>query len=216
MLTVIEMRKESNVSQPAVLPTRERILLAAIERFAANGFKGTTTRQIAREAGVNEALIFRHFPDKRALYAAIIERKIADRISLDLIESASSDAGDDRAALEGVARGLIASAERDPAFWRLFYFSALEGHELSRLYLDSFSRRLWQLVGRQIARAEQAGRMRHLSPDLAARAFIGLFAHFLFMRILFGEEQEVDRDKLVKTFVDIFLEGMSLPQPSPH
>ena len=39
--------------------------------FAQKGFHGTTTRELARAAGVSEALLFRHFPNKEALFAAI-------------------------------------------------------------------------------------------------------------------------------------------------
>ena len=46
---------------------------AAKELFARQGFEGTTTRQIAERARVNEAIIFRHFPSKEDLYWAISE-----------------------------------------------------------------------------------------------------------------------------------------------
>lgn len=40
--------------------------------FARRGFAGTTTREIARQAGVSEALLFQHFPSKAALYQEIL------------------------------------------------------------------------------------------------------------------------------------------------
>src|SRR5438552_18219165 len=54
---------------------RERqasIIAAAASLFAQKGFNGTTTREIAKTAGISEALLFRYFPTKRVLYAAII------------------------------------------------------------------------------------------------------------------------------------------------
>ena len=47
---------------------RQQILQAAMGLFARRGFNGTTTREIARRARVNEAIIFRHFPSKEDLY----------------------------------------------------------------------------------------------------------------------------------------------------
>ncbi|UUM30064.1 TetR/AcrR family transcriptional regulator [Vibrio japonicus] len=44
--------------------TRERILNAAWTLFAENGYEETTTRQIAREAGVADGTVFSHFPTK--------------------------------------------------------------------------------------------------------------------------------------------------------
>jgi AcrR family transcriptional regulator len=50
---------------------RESIIKAVTEVFAEKGFHGTTTRALAQAAGVSEALLFKHFPNKEALYLAI-------------------------------------------------------------------------------------------------------------------------------------------------
>src|SRR3982751_5726335 len=54
---------------------REQILATAINLFSRNGFRGTTTKEIARAAGVSEAMVFRHFATKEALYGAILDDK---------------------------------------------------------------------------------------------------------------------------------------------
>lgn len=51
---------------------RSQVLDAAMDLFARQGYRGTTTRQIADHAGVNEAIIFRHFASKEELYWAIL------------------------------------------------------------------------------------------------------------------------------------------------
>lgn len=50
---------------------RIAIIRAAVKTFAETGFHGTTTKALAKAAGVSEALIFRHFPSKDELYAAM-------------------------------------------------------------------------------------------------------------------------------------------------
>jgi AcrR family transcriptional regulator len=50
---------------------RRMILDAARKLFVDKGFERTTVRQLAEAAGVSEALLFRHFPSKEALYSAI-------------------------------------------------------------------------------------------------------------------------------------------------
>jgi TetR/AcrR family transcriptional regulator len=52
--------------------TRSRILAAACEEFGARGFAATTVDRIARRARVNKAMIYYHFPGKRALHTAIV------------------------------------------------------------------------------------------------------------------------------------------------
>ena len=47
------------------------IIRAGLPLFARQGFAATTTKQIAAAAGVSEALLYKHFPSKESLYAAI-------------------------------------------------------------------------------------------------------------------------------------------------
>ena len=53
---------------------QERILQAALELFAQEGFRATSTSKVARKAGVSEGLIFRHFGNKDGLLEAIVKQ----------------------------------------------------------------------------------------------------------------------------------------------
>lgn len=53
--------------------TREAILLAAIDEFAALGFAGARTENIARNANVNKAMLHYYYHDKETLYNAVLE-----------------------------------------------------------------------------------------------------------------------------------------------
>ncbi len=55
--------------------TRDRILDVTARVFADAGYRGTTTRRVAQEAGVNEVTLFRHFGSKDALIKAALEMK---------------------------------------------------------------------------------------------------------------------------------------------
>jgi AcrR family transcriptional regulator len=51
---------------------RRAAIIKAVRRlFAEKGFDGTTTRELADAAGVSEALLFKHFPNKEALFLAM-------------------------------------------------------------------------------------------------------------------------------------------------
>jgi AcrR family transcriptional regulator len=53
---------------------RRRAIVTAVQgTFAEKGFDGTTTRELARAAGVSEALLYKHFPSKESLYAAMLD-----------------------------------------------------------------------------------------------------------------------------------------------
>ncbi len=53
---------------------RSLILTAARRVFSQHGYEGAKTLQIAREAKVSEALVYRHFPSKLALYRAVMRQ----------------------------------------------------------------------------------------------------------------------------------------------
>jgi TetR/AcrR family transcriptional regulator, transcriptional repressor of aconitase len=50
---------------------KRAIVEAALPLFAAKGFEATTTKEVARAAGVSEPLLYKHFPSKEALYNQI-------------------------------------------------------------------------------------------------------------------------------------------------
>lgn len=62
---------------PAVrLPAAERrreLLETALSIFATGSYRGVTTAEIARTAGVSEPVLYRHFPSKRDLYLACLD-----------------------------------------------------------------------------------------------------------------------------------------------
>ena len=60
---------------------REAILAAAVEEFAASGFAGATTADIAKRAGISQPYVFRFFPTKKDLTLAVIDRCMSRIIS---------------------------------------------------------------------------------------------------------------------------------------
>ena len=59
---------------------RARILDAAANLFQSQGYSGTTTQQIAKEAGVTSGAMHHHFPTKKALGIAVIRERVAEAV----------------------------------------------------------------------------------------------------------------------------------------
>ena len=53
---------------------RELVLGEAMAAFAAHGYAGTSTEEVARRAGISQPYLFRLFPTKKALFLALVER----------------------------------------------------------------------------------------------------------------------------------------------
>ena len=64
--------------QQRSIVTQQKLLDAAIEAFSENGFKGTSTRDIADRAGVHHPLITYHFKNKDLLWRAAADRIFSD------------------------------------------------------------------------------------------------------------------------------------------
>src|SRR3954466_11284509 len=92
---------------------RQHFIDAALHLFSTSGFRGTSTKAIAEAAGVSEALLFRHFPSKADLYAAIlIEKAQATGLAERIEEFRRLAAGDDDEALvRFFVRGTIENNE---------------------------------------------------------------------------------------------------------
>src|SRR5262250_70650 len=80
----------------ATRPTREMILDAAERRFAERGFDGVSVREIATDAGLkNQASLYHHFKNKKALYEAVLARGLEPIIEMVVSSDAPSNTGAD-------------------------------------------------------------------------------------------------------------------------
>jgi AcrR family transcriptional regulator len=66
--------------------TYQTILNAAKALFTTNGYKGTTTLQIAKEAGISEMTLFRHFSSKEEIFLAVIHPLVSFLDGLEINE----------------------------------------------------------------------------------------------------------------------------------
>ncbi len=74
--------KKSKATKAPLLDGRQRILAVARERFAAVGYDGTSTVEVARRAGVSHPLVHHHFGSKEGLWHAVVDEIFADLPSL--------------------------------------------------------------------------------------------------------------------------------------
>lgn len=182
------------------------IIAAAASLFAQKGFNGTTTREIAKTAGISEALLFRYFPTKRALYAAILAEKVQLSQLMLTVEEAAKKRDDAR------VFALIASFRihrgADPTLLRLLLFSALEGHELSDMFFRNRHRVFYEYLAGYIARRTREGAFRRVDPLLAAQSFIGMIAYHRLLHEIFGVPAHCSPEDAVAGYVGVFLNGI--------
>ena len=204
-----EVQRKPTVRKLPALERRQQIIRVATDLFSAKGFEGTTTREIARAAGVSEAIIFRHFTTKEDLYAAIIDFLIQDCHEDFLVElQQAMTKKDDAAVFETVARKFLEMHRKDPTLLRLLLFSGLEGHKLSQLFMETQVRPFYQLLSDYIARRMKDGRFRKAAPMVLVRCFMGMVGNHSLICVIFGDPFLRKSDQqMAREFARMFLNG---------
>lgn len=182
------------------------ILAAASSMFAEKGFNGTTTRAIAKKAGISEALLFKHFPTKHALYSAILEEKSQLSQLMTSVEEAAEKSDDAR------VFSLVASfrihRRPDSTLLRLLLFSALEGHALANKFFRSRHRIFYEFLGDYIARRTREGAFQCAEPLMAAQAFVGMVVYHRIVHEVLKVPLRCTPEKAVAAYVKLFLKGL--------
>jgi len=206
---------------PQVSPSRTRrvrgevrkaeIIEAAASLFSEKGFNGTKTREIASSAGVSEALIFKHFPSKKDLYAAILaEESPVPRLIAQIKELSQQrkDVEVFRVIAETIVKG-----SPDSELMRLILFSALENHELSDMFFKNHIRVFYDILAGYIRQRIKEKAFRQVSPLIAARGFMGMLIYHRLLTILFGAHLPNNPKEIAETFVSIMMGGVQTSGP---
>jgi len=138
--------------------TRQSLLCAAAKVFCRDGFQAATTREIAREANVNEVTLFRHFRTRTDLLIATLEGGLAAELAA--IEKHGSWKEDLRSGIRSYVREYNALLEKKEALSRALIAEArLLPESVREMILELVKPLKEQLIAR-LAEAQDAGVVR--------------------------------------------------------
>ena len=204
--------REALLAALAVSPepeARARILTAALELVGAGGLTSMSMDDLADRASVSRATLYRLFPGKSALLAALIETYSP----LEPVSALVTVRGDDppEVLMPEIARTAYRAVAGRTGLMRavLFDFSGLSG-ETEEVARDAITR-VAGLLAMYLMAQMSAGRLRQMHPMLALQAFIGpIFFHILTRplaeRVL---NLDVDGEAAVTQLADAWLRAMS-------
>jgi AcrR family transcriptional regulator len=145
---------------PTRLPAAERRLAlveTAVRVFSDGSYRGTTTAEIARAAGVSEPILYRHFASKRDLYLAALDHVWAKaRAEWQAVLDATPDVA---AAFEAIGRGHVTVHDckfQMAELWVQALSEANEDKEL-RKQLRRHMREVHDFMAAVIARGQEQG-----------------------------------------------------------
>jgi AcrR family transcriptional regulator len=197
---------------------RLQILRVAVRLFSQRGFRGTTTKEIAQAAGISEAMVFRHFATKEELYAAILDHKACAEGLGDPCELVADAVRrkDDRAVFETLAYTALQHHEQDPDFMRLLLHAALEEHQLTQMFWDTFVLRIYEFLGNYICERQRDGAFREIEPRAVVRALIGMVMHHSLNNNLWDPSRRllnISNEQAAHDFTEILLKGITTHAP---
>lgn len=144
---------------------RQRILEAAIKCFATDGYRGTTTAQLARTARVTEPILYRHFRSKHDLFLAMLD--LASRVAMQMFQSVIGAIHSPIERLRALLR--LNPAITDPRMTEIYrvIFHAQSEHTEPRIQsaIRQHYRRYAEFLTLLISNAQRAGQIR---ADLSA------------------------------------------------
>jgi AcrR family transcriptional regulator len=184
---------------------REEILAAATRLFASRGFDGTSTREIAREAGAKHSLLFYHFRSKGELYLAAVLRQL-EHLSAN-VDSALASATDPVARLSAYVEVYYdCFTTREPGLGVcLRELSGLPG-DLARQIADAHNRQTTDKLEAVIAEGMQAGLFRTFDAHACATAITGIL--HMFLRMPRSRRNRFAADAAVRQVLDVYCAGL--------
>lgn len=149
---------------------KERILAAASQLFARQGYHGTSTREIARLSDVSENTIFRHFERKEDLFwSALRARSSAMRLRRDLVEGMTEGDGPD-VILPKIIELLADILNYSPELLRLIAVALLEMQWKADVFCDEFLSPVFSAINKYLEMSVRNGRVRNLDPTMVTAA----------------------------------------------
>ena len=196
--------------------TEARIVEAAAQLFARQGFKATTTREIADLAAVNEATLFRYFVRKPDIFWAAIKSRLMNvRMSRELQSSLVETAAPD-VTIEKIIRFYVESFIHQPELVRLLQVATLELPESSAVIREHLGP-IFDAITEYYRRCTAKGYIVEIDPSLAAFGLMALVAANQYLGELFtkGTASDIASEKEIGSLSQLWLRALKVVERGP-
>ncbi len=152
-----EAEKPARKQQQRSIATQKKLLAAAIQAFSENGFKGTSTRDIADRAGVHHPLITYHFKNKEQLWRAAAD-KIFREFNISLVKAmAEVPEVEPKARAEVFVRTYVRFSRGEPALHKVILQEASYPSKRLDWLIEQHLRPMFNLAHEALTELQQLG-----------------------------------------------------------
>jgi len=188
-------------------PTEHKIVEAAIKIFSQKGYSGSTTKEIAKEAGVSEATIFRYFDTKKDLLLALVSPTMVKSVA-DLFLDIEGKTLDE--ILYNFLKSNTELIEDNKDLLKIVLFEALFHPEIKeRLYQEIINQKATQLEQFFEVQKKNNG-IKDVEPKVATLSLLGMLMSYHLWKIAFDDAKthELNEENVIKDFIEIFSYGI--------
>ncbi len=188
--------------------TRELLLEAALQQFAANGYHGTSMRQIAQAANLAVGGIYNHFASKEEILKAVILQY--HPLNVIVPELADAQGISFESLMRDAAQRFYAAIKARPALLNIFLIELVEckGAHLPELFA-SLLPRVGQFAQRLLALDH---RLRPLPPLVVMRVFLSMLMGFFITETLFAKIPMLPQQMgNIDDFIEVLMRGLLWP-----
>ncbi|MCD6489591.1 MAG: TetR/AcrR family transcriptional regulator [Thermodesulfobacterium sp.] len=188
--------------------TKQRILEAALKLFSQKGYLGTTTKEIAREAGIAEVTLFRYFSSKELLFAEVINTYSflpALKEILGKIKEKPCEKG-----LKIIAHEFLKMLESKKDLIKIMHSEMQRYPEKIKKIHEAIIENTITVLSEYFKTLQKKKILREINTVFVARAFLGMFFSYFY-----GKEikeclnlKKENLEEVINAYIDIFLKGI--------
>ena len=188
--------------------TEVRLVEAAVQLFSRQGFKGTSTRDIAQLAGVNEATLFRYFGKKADLFWAAAESRLNRlKFGRELQSGLASDLDPD-VIVPMLAAFVVENMSEHPELMPLLYVARFELPGADQIFREHLGP-IFDAVHAYFGRCAAKGLIRDLDPTIATLGLAGAVgAHLNLHQLFTGRAVPWDARNAAPIYAQLWLSAL--------
>jgi AcrR family transcriptional regulator len=200
--------------QPKNSEQVNKVVHAAAQLFAHQGYHGTSTREIARLADISENTLFRYFEHKEDLFwAALRSRLSALELRRDLL-SGITDGASPELVLPQIFAQLVDTAILRPELLRLIAVAFIELRWKAASVCYEYLSPIFSAVNRYLASNIESGKMRRMDPSLLTAALASsVMVHPEFTKLIAGAPPPYsDSREAIQVYTRFWLDVLLPPE----
>ena len=194
---------------------QRNILEASIKLFSEKGFHASSTSEIAKEAGVAEGTIFRHFKNKKDILLTVTAPLFIKFLSPYILKDAKKIMDNTElpvdVVLKTIYKNRLELVEKNWDRIRIIFQEATFHPELRESIFNNIAKQARQIVGVFVENRIEKGELRPLPTPTVTRAiFSMMFGYIVFKHLLFPNEEIIDSndEEEIDIMVDILMNGI--------